>query len=190
MHQNLLLLCNNLPAESEDPLQSPQRVNRRNQPRRQRASLQKDNKTTNMDSSEDSSSEDELFVVQIIDPSDHLSSNDSQSSNTNNVESQSEITLAPLPPQLPPAENETEVQIHESEELPVESERIANVENDLPQQEKQCPIPQCSVRAPFMQPSLMQVHFRQQMPLMLPMYRPSIPNTIVLNRPMSYFILG
>ena len=219
LHRNLLLLCNDLPAESEDPLQSPQCINRRNQPRRQRASLQKDNETTNMDSSEDSSSEDELFVVQGIDPSDQLSSNDSQSNDTNNVESQSETTLAPLPPQPPPAENETEIQIHESEELPVENERIENVENNLPQQENQRPmrvrqppdrfayyapgqavvnavpmnitgIPQYSVRAPFMHPTPMQVHFRQQMPLMLPMYRPSIPNTFVLNRPMSYFIPG
>ena len=101
-----------------DPLQSPQCANRRNQPRRHRASLQKNNEVTNMDSSEDSSSEDELFVVQSINPSDQLSSNNSQSNDTNNVESQSETTLAPLPPQPPPAENEQKFKFTNPENFP------------------------------------------------------------------------
>eukprot|EP00112_Aurelia_sp_Birch-Aquarium-sp1_P003997 Seg1452.4 transcript_id=Seg1452.4/GoldUCD/mRNA.D3Y31 product="Retrovirus-related Pol polyprotein from transposon 17.6" pseudo=true protein_id=Seg1452.4/GoldUCD/D3Y31 len=126
--------------EPDEPLQSPKRVNRQYQPRRQLASSQTHNEIADIDSSEDSSSEDELFAVQNIDPSGQLNSNNSQSSDTNNVESQSDMTSAPSPPQTPHAEDEAEVPVHESEELPVENKHVEIIGNDLPQQENHRPI--------------------------------------------------
>lgn len=167
-----------------------------------------------MDSTKDSSSEDELFVVQNINPSGQLNNNESQSSDTNDLKSQSEMTSAPSPLQTPPAEDEADNPVHKSEELPVENERV---ENGLPQQENQCPtcirqppdrfayyapghavvnavlmnintIPQYLLQVLVMQPALMQIHFRQQLPVMSPLYRQLILSTFVLNRPMSYFV--